>query len=608
MLQSGQSAQSQFILNGRVMGDTFVAVACLGTAAFAWLVSWAPYGFDFSDEGLYLNWVQAPYLYKDSVTQFGFVYHWALNPLVGSVPALRIANATMTLACAWLACVATLISCRFEGTSFRSVALLALPLAFTAMLQIGDLSATPSYNSLNLQALLLTAAGISLIAASRKRSAQLGWVLLGFGGWLMFMAKPTTAVVAGLLSLVFLVTARKARFFPILAVVALCCLLLAASAIAIDGSLSAFIDRLAHSAALAGKMDNSYTLQGLFRSSALRLSQRDWIIVLITAGCISLAIVATQSGSLPALLGVTLGSAFFCLVPALSLAGILPVHSAGWQPTYRLYILAVPLAAGLAMIYEGFCGRLSFPALRPVALAAAFALLPFAYTFGSNGDYWNASAAAGLFWVLSAIVLMRSCVPQLHMLAVIPIAVSALAITVTVLSIGIDNPYRQTQSLRHQGSKVLLGSSGSEMMLADDFATYIREARRIAEAGGLEVGDPIIDLSGHYPGLLFALGAKAVGLPWIVGGYEGSEGLVRDALTNVTCEELVSSWLLREPNGPRGLPTAVLGEFETEYAIVGSLNSPRGAYPDSYTQLLLRPIHDLVQTTSACEAARATKS
>ena len=52
---------------------------------------------------------------------------------------------------------------------------------------------TPSYNGLALQALFVAAAGLLLADKKVYRASVAGSVLIGIGGWLAFMAKPTTA-------------------------------------------------------------------------------------------------------------------------------------------------------------------------------------------------------------------------------------------------------------------------------------------------------------------------------------------------------------------------------------------------------------------------------
>ena len=37
------------------------------------------YGVDFTDEGYYLNWISNPFLYKTSLSQFGFIYYPLYN-------------------------------------------------------------------------------------------------------------------------------------------------------------------------------------------------------------------------------------------------------------------------------------------------------------------------------------------------------------------------------------------------------------------------------------------------------------------------------------------------------------------------------------------------
>ena len=68
---------------------------------------------------------------------------------------------------------------------------------------------TPSYNSLALQSLMIAATGLLLMERDGSRESLTGCMLLGIGGWLAFMAKPTTAIALGCCSVFYLFTVGK---------------------------------------------------------------------------------------------------------------------------------------------------------------------------------------------------------------------------------------------------------------------------------------------------------------------------------------------------------------------------------------------------------------
>ena len=49
--------------------------AIAGLSLLGWVLLNCRAGFDFTDEGFYLNWIANPWNYRASLSQFGFVYH-----------------------------------------------------------------------------------------------------------------------------------------------------------------------------------------------------------------------------------------------------------------------------------------------------------------------------------------------------------------------------------------------------------------------------------------------------------------------------------------------------------------------------------------------------
>jgi hypothetical protein len=276
-----------------------------------------------------------------------------------------------------------------------------------------------------------------------------------------------------------------------------------------------------------------------------------------------------------------------------------------WSNEYALQIFAVPLGVVLVLFGLSVRRQLSAPVAGQLPLAVLFFALPYVFAFGTNGNYWSLAAHAGLFWVAAAIMLMRAIYREwgapctVLILVLLPFAISA-----RVLAIGMEYPYRQTQPVQRNDQVVEVGTSGARLTLASDFASYVRRLQAIAREGGSQGGDPLIDLTGHYPAAPFVLGAVPIGQAWTIGGYPGSEALAAAALRRVSCATIVASWLLVEPDGPRRISREVLGKYGLKFEPVGSLASPTGSYPQSYQQYLLRPGHDRVAVTQFCERAR----
>jgi hypothetical protein len=113
-----------------------------------------------------------------------------------------------------------------------------------ATASLAFLAATPSYNSLALQALLVAAIGWLLADKKVSPASISGWAMIGIGGWLAFMSKPTTAAALAVTSAIYLIVAGKFSRRLLLIPLFMAASLLLCSALFIDGSMTTFVDRL----------------------------------------------------------------------------------------------------------------------------------------------------------------------------------------------------------------------------------------------------------------------------------------------------------------------------------------------------------------------------
>lgn len=583
--------------------------------AVIYVLHFAGYGLDLTDESSYLNWISDPWLYSLSVTQYGFFYHPIYEFVRGDIALLRGANVLLTIGLASL----------FGITIFRAVngenkppdigmaVAASLPFGFVAILCIGNWLVTPNYNTLNLQGLLISATALVLIGGSRNRLApglhMLGsYVLLGSGGWIVFLAKPPSAVLLAVVAMIYLLSVRKLTLAGLFVATSTSIILLLLSALAIDGDVQSFIARLSGAAALSSAMDPRYTAASMLRIDKLALSTHEkeliLCVVIFSATAITCSVAQSRRNYVISfvLLAVALVGAF------LALAGVHSLMPLEWSSEYTCQILSFPLAVVLALFGLFVRGRLSPLVAGQLQLATLLFTFPYVFTFGTNGNYWPLAANAGVFWVAAAIVLMRAvyrgwAAPR----TILTLVLLPFAISVTILAIGMEYPYRQTQPVQRNDHVVEVGTRGARLTLASDFAGYVRRLQAIAREGGFQSEDPLIDLTGHYPGAPLVLGANPVGQAWMIGGYPGSEALAAAALQRVSCAVLAISWLLVEPDGPRAISRAILDKYGMRLEAVGSLASPTGSYSQSYQQHLLRPVQNRDDVIQRCEKKRESE-
>ncbi|MGH8384636.1 MAG: hypothetical protein ACRD6X_00405 [Pyrinomonadaceae bacterium] len=576
----------------------------------AWLMVYCQYGFDFTDESFYLVWSSAPSLYDWSLSQFGFLYHPFYILFSGNIALLRIFNMLVTFALAWYL-VDLVMTGVFRGESKGTVKRLSISFGFAASVLVfyGFWAPSPSYNSLNLQALLVVAIGLLLARKYNSVSSVIGWILVGAGGWLTFMAKPSSAAVLGVCLFFYLLIARKINFRLLSISVASGLLLLVLSAMLIDGSLMAFVERLQTGIAFAGLLGGGHSLETILRIDDFTLSQQE---VVIFRAILMFSVVASSllyiNNNFARLLGLCF--AFMTLgIILLLIAGkfVVPMQSSNF---HGLLILAVP--ASTFILALGFGRRRIFTDISLSRLSASLvlALFPYIYAFGTNNNYWQIGGAAGFFWVLSALIILVPLIPRTSAMYVLfPLLLITHLIVVVLVQAAMELPYRQTQPLRMNSQEIIVGRSGSSLILSEGYASYILKAQSASKLAGFQPATPIIDLSGQSPGILYALGATNVGQAWMIGGYPGSLSLAAEALKRVSCEYLASAWLLTEPGGPRSISydlVATFGAQPSDYELVASWDTANGAggFDQRPTQMLLKPNRDVSKSISSCTEKR----
>ncbi|GAA3524017.1 hypothetical protein GCM10022234_20630 [Aeromicrobium panaciterrae] len=530
-------------------------------------------GFDFTDEGYYVVSIADPGLYSAGATQFGFVYHPLFELLGSDIVRLRQANVVLTFGLAWL--LAYVLLRKLVDVRAQRLAISAA-VATASMMIFAIWVITPSYNSLALQGVMVTMLGVALV-----EERWWAWALIGLGGVIALLAKPTTALALAALVLLCLFAMRTFRWRGALVVGAVAVGTLAACALAIDGSLVEFWQRTADGADQMKLLDARHDVSAAVRIDAIEPGERLLLLALAFAGIV---VAVAYARRLTAAV----------IVVALAAVAVLAVYGhvaevLGTNPQRALLFLAIPAAALLVLD------------LRRAALAVTLLLLPLAYAFGSNGNYWQVGGSAAVLWVLAGVVAVgRRSLPALAAVGI----VSQVAI-VALLAAG--DPYRQLDPLADQ--TIATGIGSSTIHLGPGVAAYVREASRVARDAGFEPGTPMIDLTGKSPGLLYALDAEPIGQAWMIGGYPGSDELAIESLELSGCKDVSTSWILTEFSGARSLSESVLVPFGAtladDYEVAGSWDTAPGVagFADPVRQVLWRPTRSSQEALSACQSA-----
>ena len=123
----------------------------------------------------------------------------------------------------------------------------------------------------------------------------------------------------------------------------------------------------------------------------------------------------------------------------------------------------------------------------------------------------------------------------------------------------------------------------------------------------------MIDLTGEGPGTLYAIGAKAIGQAWMIGGVPGSNKMAVAMLNRVSCRDIAETWLLVDPDSRFKLSPSILSNFglnfERDFDMAAELNiSPtretRHGVPARKLQIW-SPKHSTENTIAICENNRS---
>lgn len=579
-----------------------------------WVLWYCRYGFEFSDESFYFIWMSNPSNYSVSTTQFGFIYHPLYKLLNGNIATLRQFNFIITYCLSWIL-VNVFLKTIFFKQNIRRLHRIVISSAIATMAAASFVSngvwlpPTPSYNTLNLQALLIVGIGLLMANKNINRISVIGWFLIGLGGWLDFMAKPTTATALGICVCFYLLFSGKTNVRLLFISIITTLTLVILSALVIDGSILSFINRIKDGMEMLFMLDPVYTK--LFRFDKIYFSAKFKFVLVTYTSAVFFATYFSQSKVKILIYSATILSVLFGLISLAIILGIThkEINGGDFQ---GLFILSIPLTSillGLSISRFKYFSKVS---RAQYALIFILFMLPCIYAFGTNNNYWRISPCSGIFWVLAGLVFLSPVTPSRAFSALLlPIGLAVQMLSVIQVHNGLELPYRQPRHLHDNNYRLDVGNPGSTLMLSRGFAKYIEAAVDLANQSRFSKGTPMIDFTGISPGILYAIGANSIAQPWMIGGYnKNSDLFVVAALKKATCKELATAWLLIEPNGPCRISPDVLLSFganlTTDYRMVGEIKVAEDIVLSNKvrTQQILKPIRPIDEAMTACSTMR----
>ena len=534
----------------------------LGGLLFCWaFFLWAAgRGFDFADDSFFLLMTANPNAFP-WVTNFGDILHPLYIALGGSIVGFRIAGAVLLTICvvpfAWG--LSRFLGGREVSQTFHITLLAVCACVFW---QYDTWYPTPNYNLLDLCGLLLFFAGLLMATPSVDTgvsdagdygAAAIAAALAGIGLTVMVLVKATTAASAGALGLVWLLFLRpRHSLFSVAIAAAISASLVGAAILTIDGSVAVFLAGKSVALAEMKALDANGDLHGIASSITRPFSSELWklmqslpfLATMLALGFGWCWVTVTASRPTPRrqVASYAIAALFAVMVGwwrSIALEGG-PVK--GYHAWYvAMLVLFLILAGFVAWTLRSRIGRQQHRLLIGVIILAA---APISYAFGTDGVLILHAGSACVFWV-AAMLATAFLLPD----AWRPHLLMGTAFLVTVVTVGMlagtmITPGHVGAPLWKQTEEIEIGALPARIRVEPAMAEYVQALQQGAKAHGFEPGMPIVDLSGAGPGMMFALGGRPVGAPWLHIQFSRGADLPTMYLNRAPKSQSHSAWLI----------------------------------------------------------------
>lgn len=572
------------VLNLTILGISLIL--------FFLILNYCRFGFDFTDEGYYMNYIKNPYLYKYTTSQFGYIYHPIYVLLNKDIVLLRQFNIIFTYVLGICLFYNTL-KCFYKDYEMKKIDIIALSFGFGFISLTNNVwLLTPNYNSLAFQGILITLIGLIRSLLSEKRRFIYVF-LISFGGLITFMAKPTSSMLLAVLVCIFLIANKKMNFKDFYIIFGLSLLMLLIGALIIDGSIYNFFIRLYKAKEIVTYEGSTRNWNYVIRYDRLSLPNTQILYIALLSFLIFLVSLCNQSKKMI----ISVLSSAICIITIVYSVSVLmngQDYSSKWYPYLGGYFFSIIIASIIMVIFDYRVNKQKIHFRKLLSIIIVFFMV-YVYSFGTNNDYWNHGVRASIFYVLGSAILIMLLDEKKAYYRLVSFFSASCLISTIIISSTIAVPYRQPQNLLIEKYSGNYGELGNTLMLSKEFGKYIKDACNLSQENGFNKDTPIIDLSGQSPGLVYAIGAKSIGNGWLIGGLAQSENISYERLKVVDSILLKEAWLITEPDGPRSINNNLLtrlGLDISNYEVVASWDTPinAGGYKYSRKQYLMKPL------------------
>lgn len=596
-----QKINTYFILSVKLIWSALIFLG-LFVSGFMLLDSLAK-GFDITDESYYLLSVMQPQNQLFETSHFGY----ALAPLYflsgGNVISFKLLGILFLFFAGLLFTV--LLKKYWQSWSHTVYQNSVILPSITALMYYHHWLLVPSYNWLAFVSTLLFGSGIFLFCQHNEALEKkqhlifvVSSILVGFGGTLAFLAKPTTAFLLASIFLLWVCYHRHNKnilaFFITSGCIALAVLFIH-SIISFSGP-SGYLNDLRGSFESGELLGASHSFSEVNKSLWTSLSQmaslfiKFYVTRLLLLGYVVLLILKYTSNLLnqeryslkPRAIhfftSLVLFSWFLAILQAnqIRIPHVLQIEGQLTPGSILVMMLWVfILASFLIHQLTENQNKKDFEHYKTILfLSFVLFLMSIAYVYGTNNLPMVHITGGSFFLILGIFYVSNWMFQQTNYIFYNKI-LSLLITLQLVLCMwhGYTHPYRLQGTILDQKIPITFLNGKVTLYTDNRTASYVKKLMSDAIANGWQKNIPLIDMTGGSPGALVILSARILGKGWFSGGYSGSSAYALDALKHMPSPLLQKAWVLTAPNGIISLDTSILKacnlDFPSHYTLVG---------------------------------------
>lgn len=547
-------------------------------------------GLDITDESYYLISSMFPEKITMSVSSFGIYTNLLLYLAGNNIALFQLYGIILLLISAggfsWLL-VQYVVEISKASFNTNTQLMVVFSLLTGSLAYYRFWLMTPSYNWLALLSTVIVASGLILLVLKKISwvyKQQISYLLVATGGFLAFMAKPTTAAILSVVTILWMLVHHKIVniWRMVFVVSSFIIVLFTVHIIFFENGVIEYIDKIKNGLELAetlggygvGTIVNKVYDQFVYLLFNLYSVNIVTILSAVTFLFIVIKIINRKTfdtenfGRSSYHLLVVIVTIYTSFLLSQVFSAELHSSAGSYIWLYGLKVLGLLFTLSTVIYVVLHNERIVERQLHYFKLAFFILFLlfcSFSYSFGTANVLLKAMSGSFIF-MLAAIVSVALILDDYFNRKIL-VGVLGVLLSIFVLNIlnnAYEQPYRLESPISEQTIPVKL-LSGETLKVDRVSAQYINTLQGSALREGWVQRTPLIDMTGGAPGANVILNAGFLGVPWLIGGYNGSSDFVLNVLNSSKKSDLKKAWILLAPQGKRSIPVDVLKKVGINY-------------------------------------------